>query len=120
MIALFIALITVSIIIIIIVAVAGWAFSLCNDAVWLSFSSFCKFYDIAPEKYELSYDEIVYHITKKYHWQAINMKTPIDYTRYWLWLRKKNRHKIAIDNANRTQEYINCVRKDLERFTGDA
>nr|DAO57519.1 MAG TPA: hypothetical protein [Caudoviricetes sp.] len=104
-------------IIIIIVSVVWWAFSLCNDAVWLSFSSFRKYYDTAPEKYELSYYEIAYHITRAYRWQAINMKTPIDYVRYWLWLRKKNRHKKTTDNINRTQEYINCVRKDLEKFT---
>ena len=117
MIALFIALIIVSIIMITVVSVVWWAFSLSSNAVWLSFNSFRKFYDIAPEKYELSYYEIAYHITRTYHWQAINMKTPIDYVRYWLWLRKKNRHKIAADNINRTQEYINCVRKDLEKFT---
>lgn len=112
MIALFISLV----IVVIVVVIAGWAVSLSSGAVWLSFSSFRKFYDIAPEKYELSYCEIAYHITKTYHWQGINMKTPIDYVRYWLWLRKKNRHKIATDKVKRTQEYINCVRKDLERF----
>ena len=113
MIALFISLV----IVVIVVVMAGWAFSLCNNAVWLSFNSFRKFYDIAPEKYELCGDSITYHITRAYRWQAINMKTPIDYVRYWLWLRKKNRHKKATDNINRTQEYINCVRKDLEKFT---
>ena len=106
-------------IIIIIVSVVWWAFSLCNNAVWLSFSSFRKFYDIAPEKYELSYDSITYN-ANSCHWQYINMKTPIDYAMYWLWLRKKNRREKVDDNINRTQEYINCVRKDLERFTGDA
>lgn len=112
MIALFISLV----IVVIVTVIAGWAFSLCNNAVWLSFNSFRKFYDIAPEKYELCLDSITYHASFR-HWQYINMKTPVDYVRYWLWLRKKNRHKTTVDKVKRTQEYINCVRKDLERFT---
>lgn len=116
MIAFFIALIIVSTIIIIVVSVVWWAVSLSSDAVWLSFSSFRKFYDIAPEKYLLYWDGAAYS-TELYHWQYINMKTPIDYARYWLWWRKKKRHKKTTDKVKRTQEYINCVRKDLERFT---
>lgn len=108
----FIALIIVAVIVVIVM----WTFSLHSDAVWLSFSSFRKFYDIAPERYELSCDGIFYYDEFRF-WHYINMKTPIDYARYWLWWRKKNRHQKAVDNINRTQEYINCVRKDLERFT---
>lgn len=119
MIAFFIALFIVSIVIIIVVSVVWWACSLSSDAVWLSFSSFRKFYDIAPEKYELCWDGAAYHVSS-YCWQYINMKTPIDYVRYWLWRRKKNRHKKATDNVKRTQEYINCVQKDLEKYTEEV
>lgn len=119
MIAFFIALIIALIIIITVVAVFWWITSLCGDAVWLSFSSFRKFYDIAPEKYALCWDGVAYHVSS-YHWQYINMKTPIDYVRYWLWRRNKNRRKKATDNVKRTQEYINCVRKDLEKYTEEV
>lgn len=112
--------ITLSIFLVVIVAItiilAEWGCSLANDAVWLSFNSFRKFYEIAPEKYELCWDGVAYYVSSRY-WQYINMKTPIDYVRYWLWLRKKNRHKKTIDKVKRTQEYIDCVWKDLEKFT---
>lgn len=114
--AFFIALIITLIIIITVVSVVWWAFSLSSDAVWLSFNSFRKFYDIAPEKYELCWDGVAYYTSSR-HWQYINMKTPVDYVRYWLWWRKRNRHKKTADKVKRTQEYIDCVRKDLERFT---
>lgn len=119
MIALFIVSIIALIVFIIVVSVVWWACLLSSDAVWLSFSSFRKFYDIAPEKYELCWDGVAYHVSS-YCWQYINMKTPVDYARYWLWWRKKNRHKKATDKVKRTQEYINCVRKDLEKFTEEV
>ena len=72
-----------------VVTLAGWAFSLADNAVWLSFNSFHRFYEIAPEKYELHSDSITYH-AKTCHWEYINMKTPIDYARYWLWWKKEN------------------------------
>lgn len=116
MIAFFIVLFIVSIVIIIVVSVVWCVVSLSSDAVWLSFNSFRKFYDVAPKKYELCWDGAAYHVSS-YCWQCINMKTPIDYIRYWLWWKKKTRQKKNIDSAKRTQEYINCVRKDLEKFT---
>lgn len=118
MIVLFIVLFIFLMVIIAIVVLAGWGFSLANDAVWLSFNSFRKFYEIAPEKYELHSDSITYN-TKTRHWEYINMKTPIDYARYWLWWKKKTRQGRKIDNVKRTQEYIDCVRKDLEKFMKD-
>lgn len=108
----FIALIIVAVI----VAIVMWVFSLHSDAVWLSFSSFRKFYDIAPEKYVLCYDGIIYH-SRTCYYQYINMKTPIDYARYLLLYKKKTRKEKSIDNVRRTQAYIDCVRKDLEKFT---
>lgn len=86
MIALFIILSIFLVAVVAIVVIAEWGCSLVNDAVWLSFNSFRKFYEIAPEKYKLSYDSITYH-TKTCHWERvgvkyINMKTPIDYARY--------------------------------------
>lgn len=116
MIALFIALFISLAIIIVTLTIVCWGFSLNENAVWLSFNSFRKFYDIAPEKYELRWDNIIYH-AKSYHYQCINLKTPIDYARYWLLYKKKNRQKKNIDNVKRTQAYIDCVRKDLEKFT---
>lgn len=118
MIVLFIALLIFLAIIIIVTVIAEWAFSLCNNSVSLSFNSFRKFYDIASKKYELASDSILYN--NEYCWQYINMKTPIDYARYWLWFKKKEHHKKTADKAERTQEYINCVRKDLEKFMGDV
>ena len=120
MITLFIILSIFLVAVVAIVALTEWGFSLMNDAVWLSFDSFRKFYEIAPEKYELHSDSITYH-AKTYHWERIgvkyiNMKTPIDYARYWLWWKKKARQGRKIDNVKRTQEYIDCVRKDLEKF----
>ena len=110
-----IALFIVLFIFLVILLIVFWAFSLRSNAVWLSFNSFRKFYDIAPDNYEFSYDCILYNNGR--HCQYINMKTPIDYARYCLLYKKKNRQKKNIDNVKRTQAYIDCVRKDLEKFT---
>ena len=101
-----------------IIIIAEWAFSLCNNSVSLSFNSFRKFYDIAPKKYELTSGSILYN--DGYYWQIINMKTPIDYARYWIWFKKKEYNEKTTDKVERTQDYINCVRKDLEKFMGDV
>ena len=99
--------------------VIDWHNTLGDNDVRLSFRTFHKFYDIAPEKYELCWGCIAYYVSSRC-WQYINMKTPIDYARYRLWFKKKERHKKTVDRVERTQDYINCVRKDLEKFMGDV
>lgn len=87
-----------------------------ND-VRLSFRTFRKFYDIAPEKYHCYHGYIRYRIGRC-QGQNIVMKTPLDYAKYVIWRRKIERRKVTAKNAKVTQEYIDCVRKDIERFTG--
>lgn len=86
--------------------------------VRLSFRSFCKFYAIAPEKYECYSDYVSYRDDEYCNTQHIVMKTPIDHARYILWWRKKGRIDENAANAKATQKYLDCVRQDIERFTG--
>lgn len=94
-----------------------WKFYLEDTGVRLSFRTFRKFYDIAPEKYHYYYGYIRYQIDR-YQEQNISMKTPIDHVKYVLWRRKIERRKATAESVKVTQKYIDCVRKDIENLTG--
>lgn len=97
--------------------VMDWHDELGDNDVRLSFRTFRKFYDIAPEKYHCYYGYIWYQIGRC-QGQNIVMKTPIDYLKYVLWRRKIERRKATAESVKITQKYIDCVRKDIENFTG--
>ena len=97
--------------------VMDWHDALGDNDVRLSFRTFRKFYDIAPEKYNCRHYYIRYRIDR-YQGQDIVMKTPIDYLKYVLWRRKIERRKATAESGKVTQKYIDCVRKDIENLTG--
>ena len=103
-----------------IIIVADWYDALTDDDVRLSFRSFGKFYGIAPEQYEC-YSRSVRYRDNPCHGYRIVMKTPLDHARYIIWRRRKERRASAAKGAKVTQKYLDCVRKDIERFTdGDT
>lgn len=112
----FVLLITV-VVAVSIVIIAGWHGTLGDTDVRLSFRSFRKFYGIAPEKYNCYHGYIWYQIGRC-QGQSIVMKTPIDYLKYVLWRRKIERREATAESVKITQKYIDCVRKDIENFTG--
>lgn len=95
---------------------AEWHDTLDDADVRLSFRTFRKFYDIAPEKYHCYHGYIWYQIDIC-HGQNIVMKTPIDYAKYVYWRRKIERRKDAAESAKATQKYLDSVRKDIENYT---
>lgn len=97
--------------------VMDWHDALGDDDVRLSFRTFRKFYDIAPEKYNCRYYYIRYRIDRC-QGQVIVMKTPIDYLKYVLWRRKIERRKATAESVKVTQKYLDSVRKDIENFKG--
>ena len=114
------ALLLVGLVIATISIVADWYDALTDDDVRLSFRSFWKFYGIAPEQYEC-YRRSVHYRDNPCHWYRIVMKTPLDHARYILWRHGEKRRASAAKGAKVAQKYLDCVRKDIERFTdGDT
>lgn len=105
---------------VLIVILTDWCGMLDDNDVRLSFRTFRKFYGIAPEKYHCYHSYIRYRIGRCQA-QNIVMKTPVDHAKYVIWRRKIERRKATAESAKVTQKYLDCVRKDIERFAdGDT
>ena len=97
--------------------VINWYDELGDNDVRLPFRSFRKFYDIAPEKYRCRSTYIWYQFDRSTSYPIV-MKTPIDLAWYILWMRGKERRASVVKGTKVTQSYLDCVRKDIENYTG--
>lgn len=115
--AIIFGLLIVVVVVVSITIIAGWHGMLDDNDVRLSFRAFWKFYGIAPEQYECYSRSVCYH-DNQCHWYRIVMKTPLDHARYIIWRRRKERRASVVKGTKATQKYLDCVRKDIESFTG--
>ena len=92
--------------------IIGWSIS--KDGLKIKFKQFISMYEIAPEKWHLYEDGTVAYEKSKYSLQCFYF-SPIDYLRYFVFL--KGRHKRKIEQQ--WLEIAKLWQNDIGKFQED-
>lgn len=103
-----------------IIMLLPWVFSgtiTINDADgYLKFNSFLEFYNLNPNRWDL-YDGYVKFCKESYYYSSNNIKycfKLIDFYRYKIWKRKKEKYDSKTKQNKKYQEMIDILKKDIE------
>ena len=95
----------------------GSEFTFYSSNGYIKFKSFVSFYNINPDRWELYDDSIVFrnHTSYSFSGDKYCFKF-IDYYRYKLWKRKKEKYATQVKNNKKYQEMINILKQDIADY----
>lgn len=107
----------------------------CDSNGYINFKSFVSFYNINPDRWELHDDYIKFILNNDPEEYFPDLHRPdlvlycsfgdrrdrycfriIDYYRYKLWRRKKEKHAAQVESAQKIQEMTNILKQDIADY----